>query len=602
MKIPEEKIQEVREATDIVEVVSQYVTLKKRGKSFVGLCPFHTEKTPSFSVDTARGFYYCFGCSAGGNVFTFVMQMEKVSFVEALRSLATKAGISLPTYREDESRIKETEILYYSNKFASDFFRQCLIQTEAGKKAMDYLSERGFDRKVIDVFQIGYAPDRWDGLLKKAEQASVQPGSLLKAGLIVKRKKGEGFYDRFRGRLMFPVLNPSGRVVGFGGRALQEGEGIPKYINSPETPIYQKSRLLFGLCHSSSGIRREDRVLLVEGYTDLMRFHQCGFDYSVATSGTALTEEQAKLLSRYTKNSTLVFDGDSAGFSAALRGVDVLVEAGLNVEVVDLPKGTDPDSFLRDHGREAMEERLKASQTFIDFRLDRLRKGGKLNNPGDRAAAARMILDTVARMKDPMERNLMIKDMAEKIGVDESILIQQIRKVTRGQEGEWREPKREGGSIREAAEEGLLLLLLENRERWGKAIFKHIETCDFKGRETRLIAESLYEDYLRGVAPEVRTLLDRHSIDQSVVQYLTKLFAEGIDKDVDRFQFGMDCLVSLQQEEIQKQIRDVRERMRSAQAGGEEVSGYSNEWLELRRKLERLKKEIVETWKINVEI
>jgi DNA primase len=602
VRIPEEKIQEIREATDIVEVISQYVTLKKRGSSFLGLCPFHTEKTPSFSVDPVRGFYHCFGCGVGGNVFTFLMQMERVSFPEAVRSLAERAGIPIPKYQEEDGLVKETEALYYSNQFAMKFFRESLARTEEGKKALEYLLGRGFTSEIAEEFQIGYAPESWDGLLKEARKGSIRPEILEKAGLVVPRKDERGYYDRFRGRLMFPVLNPSGRVVGFGGRTLTNDKKGPKYLNSPETRIFRKSRTLYGLFQSRLGIRREDRALLVEGYTDVMRLHQFGLDYGVATSGTALTEEQAKLLTRYTKNVILVFDGDSAGFNAAMRGVDVLVGAGLHVEVAPLPKGLDPDSFLRDRGREALEELFRASQNFIDFQLNRLLEVGKMKTPGDRAAAARRILDTVARIRDPLERNLMVKDVAEKLGVEEALLVRQMRLKQRRKVIEDSGPKKAGFSMRQAAERGLLDLLLENGEKWAKLVFKYLDPDCFQEREARLLVESLYEGFLRGSMPDASILMDRFSSDTKVVQYLTKLLTEEIGENVDRSQLGLDCLWSLRQNQIQGKIQEVQEKIKSSKNTGENDLEYRRAYINLREELERVKKEIAEAWKKNVEI
>lgn len=601
MKIPEEKIQEVREAIDIVEVVSEYVTLKKRGKSFLGLCPFHTEKTPSFSVDPARGFYHCFGCGVGGNVFTFVMQMERVGFPEAVRALAKKAGISLPVYEEDEGRIKEIEILYHANEFALKFYGQCLHRTEEGKQALTYLGSRGFERRIVDDFQVGYAPSSWDGLLIRAGQDSIPVDNLKRAGLIVPRRDGEGYYDRFRGRIMFPVLSPSGRVVGFGGRAMKEADGIPKYLNSPETPIYQKSRILYGLFQSKTGIRREDRALLVEGYTDLMRLHQSGMDYGVATSGTALTQEQARLLFRYTRNVTLVFDGDSAGFNAALRGVDVVVEAGLRVTVAPLPRGSDPDSFLREKGRQAMDELLGAARTVVDFRLDRMEELGKLKTPGDRAAVARTVLETVVRIPDPLERNLMIKDVAERLGLEEAFLNRYVRRSRRGEVVEGG-VKRRGQSARERAEQGLLKLLLQEGGVWGKRIFGHVEPDQFQEEKAQRLAGELYEGFLKGAMPGSTTLMDRYGDDPGMLQYLTQLLAEEMGEEVDRFQFGLDCLVELKQEALRVCIQEIREKMKLAQSRKEDVSEYSRVWMELKRQLRGLRGEVEGGWKKIVEI
>jgi len=602
VRIPEEKIQEVREATNIVEVVSQYVTLKKRGKTFFGLCPFHTEKTPSFSVDPIRGFYHCFGCGEGGNVFSFVMQMEKVSFPEALRSLAKKAGVFLPAYEEDEGKAKEIEALYTVHTFAATYFRQCLTDTHAGKRALEYLENRGFCRDTIETFQIGYAPDAWDSLLKKAEHASIQPGLLQKAGLVVTKKEGHGYYDRFRGRLMFPVLNLSGRIVGFGGRSLKEEEGVPKYVNSPETPIYHKSRLLYGLFQSKSGVRREDRVLLVEGYTDLMRLHQNGLDYGVATSGTALTGEQAKLLSRYSKNVTLVFDGDSAGFNAAIRGVDILLAEDLNVDVVTLPRGSDPDSFLRDRGKEALEDLLNTAQGFIDFQLTQWQKKDKLKNPFDRATAARNLLNTVVKIRDPLQRNAMVKDVSEKLGVDEKLLFRQMGPIGREEIKDKNEPRKRGGSARRAAEQGLLLLLLEDGKKWGRILFQFVEPRYFQEKEIQQAVEDFYDAYLQGRLINGRMLLDKYIENPGMTRDVTGLMAEGIGKDVDRSQFGLDCLLVLRQGEIQEQIAQVQHQMRTAQSRGEDVSDLNRKWMDLKKEHEKIKREIEEAWKKNVEI
>lgn len=592
MKIPDTKIDEIREATDIVEVISQYVTLKKRGKSFLGLCPFHTEKTPSFSVDPVRGFYHCFGCGAGGNVFTFVMEMEKVSFPEALRSLAKKAGISLPEYRRDDETSRETEALYHANQFAAKFFRSCLTETHAGKHALNYLKDRKFHQKVLNDFQIGYAPDAWDGLLRKAGQANIRQDVLKRTGLIVPRKDGSGYYDRFRGRIMFPIMNPSGRIVGFGGRILKEEEKSPKYLNSPETPIYQKSKILYGLFQSKAGIRREDRALLVEGYTDLMRLHQCDYDFSVATSGTALTEEQARVLFRYTKNVTLVFDGDSAGLAAALRGLDILVEAGLNVKIAPLPEGSDPDSYLQERGKEALKDLLDSAQIFIDFQLSRLEQGRKLGTPGERAAAARTILSTIVKVLDPIERNLMIKDLAEKLGVEESLLDRQAQKLGQGSPITVEKSQKSIPSARKAAEEDLLKLLMEDGRKWGRIIYQYIKPEDFREKEVRLLIKNLYEEFLKDSVQGPEMLLHRFEQEPQIAQYVTKLLSDGYSNDVDRRQLAFDCVLNLRKEEIQARIRLIQEKIKSSKIKGEDEAEYMRAYLSLKEELDNFKKEL----------
>lgn len=602
MKISEDKIQEVREATDIVDVISQYVTLKKRGKSYLGLCPFHTEKTPSFSVDPVRGFYHCFGCGVGGNVFTFLMQMERMTFPEVVRLLAEKSGIQIPVYQKDDQQSKETETLYQTNQFAVEFFQGCLYHSDEGGKALAYLLGRKFDRQIIKHFQIGYAPDSWDRLLQEAGKASIRPENLRKAGLAVSKKEGEGYYDRFRNRLMFPIFNPSGRIVGFGGRKLKEEDPGPKYLNTPETQIYQKSRVLYGLCQSVSGIRREESVLLVEGYTDLMRLHQCGLDFVVATSGTALTEDQAKILLRYTKNVIMVFDGDLAGFNAAERGIDILVGTGLHVKVLTLPKGYDPDSYLRDRGCEAMRELLNSASDFIDFRINRLRETGELQTNSQKAEAIRMSLTTIAKMRDPLERNFFVKDIAEKLGVEEGFLIQQLHQIQRGEKVSVSAINKKKHSVLQAAEQGILTLILEDRVKWGNIMFQFIESKHFDGREMRALMDVIYEGYLRGNIPDEKALLDRFSQDPEVIQYLTGLLSEKMDDHVDRFQFGLDCVIKLREKKISQEIDHIKEKIRTVQSEGADVSEYSRIWIENRQQLENLRNEIVETWKKNVEI
>ncbi len=602
MKIAEEKIQEIREATDIVELISHYVTLKKKGKSFMGLCPFHTEKTPSFSVDPVRGFYHCFGCGAGGNVFTFMMQMERISFPEAARSLAEKAGIQIPVYQKDDQQLKEIETLYRLNQFAAEFFQKYLHHTAEGERALNYLLKRQFNHETIEKFKIGYAPNSWNQLLKEAGKATIRPESLQDAGLVIVKNEGEGYYDRFRNRLMFPIFSPSGRVIGFGGRKINEGDPGPKYLNTPETQIYQKSRALYGLHQSISGIRRENRVLLVEGYTDLMRLHQCGLDFGVATSGTALTEDQAKMLVRYAKNATMVFDSDLAGFNAALRGIDILVGTGLHVQIITLPEGYDPDGFLRDQGCEAMERFLNSALNFIDFRINRLRETRQLQTHSQKAEAIRTILTTVAKMNDSLERNFVIKDVAEKLNTEESLLVRQLQQIQKGEKTHLFESSTRKQSAFYVAEEGILMLLLEDPDCWRKFIFQFIEPRYFEKRELRMMIDRIYEGYLHGDPLEPKTLLDHFSGDPTVVQHLTRLLSAKMDQDVDRSQLGLDCVLKLREKEINRTIGDVKEKMRSAQSKGEDVSQYSKMWMENSKKRQLMRNEIIEAWKKNVEI
>jgi DNA primase len=601
MSIPEEKIQEIRDRIDIVEVVSQHVTLKRRGKSFVGLCPFHGEKTPSFHVDPVRGFYHCFGCGVGGNVFTFVMQMEKISFPEAVKMLAGKAGVSIPEISQDDERTKEIEELYQANQMAADFFRKVFLETEEGKQAQEYLfTRRKFAPSSADLFKIGYAPAGWDGLIRKAQSVSMKPEMLFKAGLVVPRKDGKGYYDRFRSRLMFPIQNPAGKVVGFGGRILKDDPRAPKYLNSPETAVYQKSRILYGLHQSKGAVQKENCALLVEGYLDLIRMMLAGFENTVATSGTALTEGHAILLSRYTKNTVLVFDGDSAGFAAALRGVEILAGAGLSVRVAPLQNGTDPDTFLIRYGKSAMEQRIQSARHFIDFYIEQAQEKHQITTVTDRAGLARSILAVISKVSDPIERNLMIKQTAEKLGLDETVLFNELSPARQGVPPQG-QPVVKNASAQSAAEEGLLYVLVEDGATWAKSAFRHIRPEQFRNREAREVVTEIFDGFSRGNPLSAKEVLDRVRDHPETLQFLTAVLARVLDSSDNRTQFVTDCLIRMKQEEIQEEIDRIRFQIQGLQQHNQDWSEATQEYFKQKKRLETIRAEIAEDLKKQVE-
>ena len=447
MRIPQEKIDQVRDATDIVDLIGAFVKLKKRGKNFVGLCPFHTEKTPSFNVSPDRQMYHCFGCGVGGNVFTFIMEFEKVSFIEAVRSLAEKAGIALPQgSASDDEAASEQENLYELCREAGLFYYKALTESTEGKFALEYFHKRGFSDETIRSFGLGYSPNSWDAFLKFAQQKGVPVPLIEKAGLVRKRDDGS-YFDYFRGRAMFPIFSPAGRVLGFGARKLREDDPLGKYINSPETGIYNKSRVLYGLSQSKEFIREKDFVVLVEGYADLITVFQAGVGNVVASSGTALTAEQILLLSRYTRNITIMYDADSAGSSAALRGVDLILERDLDVRVAPLPQGDDPDSYVRKHGGKAFETLLENAVSFVDFIAQTFERQGKLSTPEGKAQTVRTIVRTISKMSDELKRNFYIKHVAEKYKLYESTLYREIEKIFRSEKPAFNPPRYEKSSV-----------------------------------------------------------------------------------------------------------------------------------------------------------
>jgi DNA primase len=425
MYFSDDTIESVRTASDVVDVVGEYVHLKKRGTNYFGLCPFHSENTPSFSVNPEMGIYKCFGCGAGGDVFQFVMQVEGLSFPEALRTLGEKAGVELPEESDaGGEHLAESESVYSALRFAARFFHHELTRTDVGKGALAYLRDRGFSQATITTFGLGYAPGGWDALLTAAAGQHVSADVLEKAGLVIERKGRSGHYDRFRGRLIFPILSHVGKVLGFGGRILDPSSDEPKYINSPETLVYNKSRVLYGLFQAKHALRKEEEAILVEGYTDVIALHQAGVQRAVASGGTSLTRDQVRLLSRYARRIVLVFDADAAGAGAAKRGIDVVLSEGLAVYVVELPSGEDPASYAR-RGDAALSRFLADHRSdFVTFLHELGRRDGRLATPEGEAENMHAILEAVARIPDPLMQETYLRRAGDVLGVPEGRLRQ----------------------------------------------------------------------------------------------------------------------------------------------------------------------------------
>lgn len=425
-------IEQVFAAADITEVVGDFVTLKKRGSNYIGLCPFHNEKTPSFNVNPARGIFKCFGCGKGGNAVDFVMEHEKYSYPEAIRFLAKKYGIELVETgpAEDPAEKDERENLFALNEYARAFFSETLFETEEGREVgLSYFRERGFRDEIIRKFQLGYATDEWEHFTGKALEEGFRKEYLISTGLSVSNPERGSIYDRFRGRVLFPIHNLTGRVIGFGGRILRSGAKAAKYVNSPQSAIYNKSDTLYGIFFARNKIREEDNCFLVEGYTDVISLHQSGIENVVASSGTSLTSGQIRLISRYTKNITILYDGDPAGIRASLRGIDMILEEGMNVKVVLFPEGHDPDSFVRKTGGAGCREYIRANQKdFILFKAHLLiaETGG---DPIKRAEAIGEIVHSISRIPDSIKASVFVAEAARMLQIDEQALLTELNKL-----------------------------------------------------------------------------------------------------------------------------------------------------------------------------
>lgn len=438
--IPEEKISEIRNAADIVDIVSESVLLKKTGKNFIGLCPFHTEKTPSFTVSPDKQIFHCFGCGVGGNVFSYVMRQEGMPFPEAARQLARRYGIELPqtgNRGENQRRASEKERLYAVNKQALDYFQEMLLAHPAGKPARDYLNARGIQRPTAEAFQLGYVPDGWDHLIRHFRRLRRPLGSLEHSGLMVKSKRGEGYYDRFRNRLIFPIIDPQMRILGFGGRVLDDS--LPKYLNSPETPVYNKRRVLYGLHRTKDKCRNSGNVYIVEGYLDLIALYQNGVENVVATLGTALTSQHVRLLTRYAERMVLVYDSDEAGLRSAQRCIDifwkdhvdfsrndVFREKNADTRIMVLPEGHDPDSYMQSFGAEKFNEAAREAPGIITFLMERAVQTHGLSIEG-KVRVVNAMMPSLTAINDRVAQSLYVKNLAERIDLDERTIWSRLK-------------------------------------------------------------------------------------------------------------------------------------------------------------------------------
>jgi DNA primase len=427
-KFPDDFLNEVRSRARVSDVVGAAVPLKRSGKTLKGLCPFHSEKTPSFHVDDNRGLFHCFGCGVGGDVFKFLMLHERLSFPEAVKQLAATVGVPLPASFKSEGDDRRARLIQV-NQAALSYFRQQLA-SGAGSQARQYLARRGLEPSTVDSFELGLAQDAWDGLSRALRRRDIGDEELVAAGLCVQRPRSPGVYDRFRGRVMFPIRSASGTLLGFGGRAL--GSVEPKYLNSPETELYAKSELLFGLNRARQAIRERERGLLVEGYMDVIMLHQAGFEEAVATLGTSLTPGHARLIRRHAQQVLLCYDADPAGIAAARRALAVLLPAGLEARVVCLDGGLDPDDYVRAHGADGLSAKLEEAQGFVDF----------LAGPSPpvqiegRIKLADEVIELVKLVPDSIARRLHAARLAERLGVEDAVVLNRLRAGAAARGGE----------------------------------------------------------------------------------------------------------------------------------------------------------------------
>ena len=566
--IPNDVINQVIERSDIVELIGNYTALKKAGRNFKALCPFHHEKTPSFVVNPDKQIFHCFGCGVGGNAVGFLMRQEHLEFPEAVRFLADKAGVVIPendSAAPSPSRQLRDEILKI-NALAAAFFHETLLTSheDGVKGAREYLKGRGVDLETVKKFQLGFAPNEWDALLKYLKSKSISEELMLKAGLVIAREGKSGCYDRFRNRIVFPILDIQSRFVAFGARAMQDSDGA-KYINSPETPVYTKGQHMFGLNLTKAAVGKLDRIIVVEGYMDMIMPFIHGVENIAASLGTALTVDQIRLIRRYTHNVVMLFDTDAAGQAAIVRSLDLLIDEDMNVRVATLAQDADPDSFIRQQGTEAFNACIENAQSLLDFKFNWLGRQYDPMTVEGKSKTAQELLSTIARFKSEVAKYELTRALAKKLNVPENILLKQVVLGT-GQQASFKQPAAEikvsGSAV--AGQELLLALFLKD-PAWVKAAREHIGPEDFPEGQVRQVVEAIWSLAQASDNWTTNDLLMQLN-DEGTQSLITRLISLEEGKLTDPARVFQDCIGKIQKEKQKKARGQLMEAIRQAEA------------------------------------
>ena len=573
-------LDQIRQVANIIDIASQYTTLRKRGSKYVGLCPFHAEKQPSFTVDNEKQLFHCFGCGVGGDVFTLVMEKENLSFPEALRYLAEKYNIPLPTKRKLSPQfIKLEEKLFKINQDALAYFKKNLFNTSEGRKALEYLKKRNIFEETIQKLKMGYALNSWTALLDYYEKKGISANDLEKAGLVLPGQKKEGHYDRFRGRIIFPIFDLTGKVVAFGGRTFIKAD--PKYLNSPDTPVYSKGKLLYGLNFSKDTIRERGEMILVEGYTDFVALFQSGITNVAASLGTSLTPGQVSLALRFLPRPPRIivnYDSDSAGISAALRAITLSWEEGVQIRVLALPEEFDPDSFLRKYGREEYLKLLEKSTPGLKFLIDYRRREGNMNIPEEKAVVVKNVVKDIEKIPDPVVRSEYLKQASEYLSVDEEVM----RRVAQQKSSE---EKRETKGPFLLAEKRLLQILMEDK-LLAPHIFSEMKKEYLQGLKSEPIFNALSENYKEGAPSSLHEL--KQKIEPSLLSSLSEVLMEK--EQAPTLEEAFECITTLKQYSLENQAKELKEQISTMEKKGEteKLSPFIKQLQEIKNQLSTL--------------
>lgn len=569
MKFSSDIVDQVKTSTDIVTVISEYFPLKRSGRNFKALCPFHDERTPSFMVNPERQIFHCFGCGAGGDVIAFVMRQEGYSFPEALRHLAERAGMSLPS--NDPAAASRHERLLSLHDLAAGFFRWGLSSSRYGARARAYLEKRGISESAAEQFGLGYAQASWDSFSRHARKKGFSVSELVAGGLALEREDG-GIYDRFRDRLVIPIRNPRGKTIGFGARVLDDS--TPKYINSPETELFHKGQVLFGLDLARRSLEEAREAILGEGYLDVIRAHQEGLGNVVCSQGTAFTPEQARLLKRHVRRVVTAFDADAAGRAAALKGLDIFLAENLEVAIALLPSGEDPDSFIRARGAQAFRELVREARPLLDYKLETLYARHEGDGDRGKLEVARDMLSSIDRIQSPILREAAINRLASRLGVSPLAVREEFRLLSKPPAPA---PARASSLPGEKNERNLLKLLFQN-DTISALVSADLDAEDFSP-ELRPLAQRMIEGIDQGEFPLVRTLPARER-EEKIQALLARWMFEEPERPAEVGEV-IDYLAYLKRKRLQASCRELDLAIAEGERAGSETAHLQRRRLEL---------------------
>ena len=558
LRYSEDILDEIRNRLDIVDVISNYVPLKPSGKGHKGLCPFHQEKTPSFMVDSQKQIFHCFGCGEGGNIFSFIMKIEKVNFPEAVKILAEKAGVQLPSVQESNTReYREKNNIFKLNEAAANYYQDNLVNKQ-GRVALQYLLKRQFKKEIIEKFQLGFALPGYDNLYNNFIKKKVNISILLKSGLVTKSQKTGKVIDYFRNRIIFPIKNLQGKVVAFGGRVLDDQ--MPKYINSPETPVYSKGKHLYGLYQARKSIRQKNQIIIMEGYTDVLIAHQYGFENAVASLGTALTNQQIDLIKRYADELIIAFDSDAAGKNATMRSLSILKEAGIKIKVLSIPVESDPADIIIKKGTSYFSFLLENALPLIDYKIKVLMQRYNYKNSDGKLSIVREIFDDLKDIKSQLELQLEVKKIAEKLGLEEETILRDLNRFRRGKSDLPNiQEKTSTESTHINAEKILIGCMLQKKESVEK-IFSELKVEYFTVKEHKEIISIIKDLYEKQEKIDIQKIIDKLETKETINLLSQIMLKDIINSDQETVDRSINAIkkyvLQLELDRLNKKIKD----------------------------------------------